>query len=398
MRKSNNQRQKTLDFRRVVLPDRISENTTLVLADGIIVDIEADRRSPERHYDELDDVTLFPGFIDVHIHGAKGSDTLAASGSDLLSVSEYLATQGVTAWLPTLVPASDNDYERAINSIALAAAEQRRRLSPPTARILGVHYEGPFVNESQCGALRKEHFKTFSSAADVDRFPLPQFENAARMMTLAPETSGGVELISELVRRGWIVSIGHTRADVHTLDRALSAGARHMTHFMNAMAPLHHRAPGPIGWGLLRDDVTCDFIADGIHLDPIVLELLLRTKGAARLSLISDAIAAAGMGDGDYPIWGETIHVENGRTSNAHGSIAGSVISMNDAVRRMRSLGTSDVELALMAATNSATLLRMDKHTGSIEIGKRADFVALDENGEVKLTIIGGEVAFSTLS
>ena len=214
------------------------------------------------------------------------------------------------------------------------------------------------------------------------------------MITLAPEVEGGVELISELHKRGWVISIGHTRAGIPLLEAAFANGARHMTHFMNAMAPLHHRNPGPINWGLSRDDVTCDMIADGIHLDPSMLRLLVKVKGSNRLSLISDSIAAAGKGDGEYQIWGETITVKNGRTSNAAGSIAGSVISMSDAVRMMCSLGFSAVEVAQMASLNPARLLRIDHECGSIEEGKRADLVAIDADGSVKLTIVGGEVVF----
>jgi len=158
---------------------------------------------------------------------------------------------------------------------------------------------------------------------------------------------------------------------------------------------LHHRKPGPVSWGLSQDDVTCDIIADGVHLDPSILRLLLKIKGPERLSLISDAIAATGKGDGSYQIWGETITVTNGRTSNASGSIAGSVITMLDAVRMMRSLGVPDVEIAWMASSNPARLLKIDHECGSIEEGKRADLVAIDARGQVKLTMVGGEVVFS---
>ena len=219
-------------------------------------------------------------------------------------------------------------------------------------------------------------------------------QRAKHMTTMAPEIAGGIELVRELTRRGWIVSLGHTRADFEILDKALGAGARHMTHFMNAMTPLHHRAPGPIGWGLARDEVTCDFIADGVHLDREMLRLLLKLKNSDRLSLISDAVAAAGMGDGDFEIWGETITVKNGRTANARGSIAGSVITMLDAVRMMLSLGSSEVEVAKMAASNPARLLGIDQECGSIEEGKRADLVALDGEGQVVLTLVGGTIVF----
>jgi len=162
------------------------------------------------------------------------------------------------------------------------------------------------------------------------------------------------------------------------------------------MPPLHHRAPGPVGWGLLRDDVTCDVIADGIHLDRLMLRLLQKLKTHARISLISDSIAAAGLGDGAYQIWGETISVANGRTQNDRGSIAGSVITMLDAVRMMLSLGTSEVEVAQMASTNPARLLRAGGECGTIEEGKRADLVALDATGSVQLTLVGGRVVFTS--
>lgn len=375
---------------RIVLPDRVVERGALLIEDSRIartVEQATHAESGSLEYD-LAGLTLFPGFIDVHIHGAVGVDMMAASAADVDRVSQFLATRGVTGWLPTLVPAPASDYGRAIKSINEA--------TNPTvgARILGVHYEGPFVNSVQCGALHVQFFRSFSGAADLDDLPLLSDERAKHMTTLAPEIAGGIELVRELTRRGWIVSLGHTRADFEILDKAFAAGARHMTHFMNAMTPLHHRAPGPIGWGLSRDEVTCDFIADGIHLDQQMLRLLLKLKGSDRLSLISDAVAAAGMGDGDFEIWGETITVKDGRTGNARGAIAGSVITMLEAVRLMLSLGGSEVEVAKMAATNPARLLGISQECGSIEEGKRADLVALDGEGQVVLTLIAGSIVF----
>jgi N-acetylglucosamine-6-phosphate deacetylase len=294
----------------------------------------------------------------------------------------------VTGWLPTLVPAAAADYAQAINAIKEAT------VLTAGARILGVHYEGPFVNSVQCGALHAQFFRSFSGQDELDDLPMLSDARARHMTTMAPEIAGGVELVRELARRGWIVSLGHTRADFEVLDQALAAGARHMTHFMNAMMPLHHRAPGPIGWGLSRDEVTCDFIADGVHLDREMLRLLLKLKSSDRLSLISDAVAAAGMGDGDFKIWGETITVKDGRTANARGSIAGSVITMLDAVRMMLSLGGSEVEVARMAASNPARLLGIEQECGSIEEGKRADLTALNAEGKVVLTLVGGQIVF----
>ena len=368
-----------------VVPDGAPRDVSVLIADGRIEAIDAVGVVAETEEVSLAGATLFPGFIDVHIHGSAGIDVMDATPEQLSLVSEFLCSQGVTGWVPTFVPAADAVYASAVAAIAEAAR------SATGARVLGVHYEGPFVNSLQCGALHTEYFKTYSSPSELDELPVP---DGVRMITLAPEIDGGIDLIRELKSRGWVISIGHTRASLDVLDRALEAGAHHMTHFMNAMSPLHHRAPGPIAWGLAHDDVTCDVIADGIHLDPFVLRLLMKVKGERGISLISDAIAAAGKGDGDYQIWGETISVRDGRTSNAAGSIAGSVITMLDAVRLMRSVGVPEVQLAQIAALNLARLLGIDRECGSIEVGKRADLVALDEGGNVKLTLVDGRIAF----
>ena len=359
---------------------------------------------------DLDGLTVLPGFIDIHIHGAAGIDAMDATAADLGRVGEFLARHGVTSWLPTLVPAELEQYKQAVGAIGGMIRDQQELFAPAAlnadrmsalpgggARVLGVHYEGPFVNNEQCGALHREHFRVFNSTAALAELPKISDETAVHMMTLAPEIDGGLALIRELAKRNWVVSIGHTKATAGVLDQALDAGARHLTHFMNAMTPLHHRSLGAVGWGLVHDDVTLDIIADGIHVNPAILKLVVSRKSAKNVSLISDAIAAAGQGDGDYEIWGETITVSAGRTENARGSIAGSVITMLDAVRMMSSLGSSDIEVAQMASLNPARLLGVDDECGSIEAGKRADLLALDKNLNVRLTIIGGCIVFENV-
>ena len=388
----NNETSKTtlLANARIILPDRIADNASLLIEGGRVARVfisAADKSVKVDSRIDLDGLTLFPGFIDLHIHGAVGVDMMDASADDLHRVAEFLVRNGVTAWLPTLVPAPSEQYGRAVDTIG---EFMKNEPSSSGARILGVHYEGPFVNNEQCGALHREHFRTFKNMADIDALPTIKADGAVHMMTLAPEIEGGIKLIDELRQRGWIVSIGHTRATMDVLDQALRAGARHMTHFMNAMTPLHHRAPGPVGWGLIHDDVSCDLIADGVHLDPLILKLIFRTKTSKRISLISDAIAATGLGDGEYQVWGEQIVVKEGRTRNPRGSIAGSVITMLDAVRMMLSLGVPEIEVARMASTNPARVLQIEKDCGSIEVGKQADLVALDDAGNVGLTLVAG--------
>lgn len=385
-----------LEGARVVTPDGVVEDGSLLIEGGRIARLyEAGEVAADARVLDLSGLTLYPGFNDVHIHGSVGVDTLEASAADLHRVALFLAREGVTAWLPTLVPAPTEDYRRAVASV-----EELMRTQDdlePAARAVGLHYEGPFVNERQCGALRTAYFKAFARGDELEELPTLGIEGAAHMMTLAPEVEGGVALVAELVKRGWVVSVGHTRAGLETLESARQAGARHMTHFLNAMSPLHHREPGPIGWGLLQDDVTVDLIADGVHSDPLMLRLVLRCKTPDRVSLISDAVAPAGLGDGEYKVWGETITVESGRTRNERGSIAGSVISMLDAARKVRALGLNETDLARVASLNPARLLRIDDVCGSIEEGKRADLTALDDSGQVQLTLVGGRIAFDGL-
>ncbi|HLM57978.1 MAG TPA: N-acetylglucosamine-6-phosphate deacetylase [Pyrinomonadaceae bacterium] len=375
---------------RLVLPGAVVEGEDLLVEGGRIARLGQVPDAEARVLD-LSGLTVYPGFVDVHIHGAVGVDALEATADDLHRVALFLAGEGVTSWLPTLVPAPEGDYRRAVLSIERLMAEQDER--PAAASALGVHYEGPFVNERQCGALRTRYFRRYDGPHSLEGLATLAREGAAHMTTLAPEVEGGVELIQELVRRGWVVSVGHTRAHVELLERARAAGARHMTHFLNAMPQLHHREPGPVGWGLLADDVTVDLIADGVHSDPLMLRLVLRCKTPDRISLISDAVAPAGLGDGEFAVWGETIRVEGGRTSNERGSIAGSVATLAAAARMVLALGASETDIARMASLNPARLLGLDHDRGSIEQGKRADLTALDAEGRVRLTLVGGRVA-----
>ncbi|HYY97268.1 MAG TPA: N-acetylglucosamine-6-phosphate deacetylase [Pyrinomonadaceae bacterium] len=383
---------------RVVTPAGVLERASVRIEDGRVSRVStseseagsAGAHAPGAETLDLSGLTLYPGFVDVHIHGSVGVDLMESSAEDLHKVARFLAANGVTTWVPTLVPGPVEEYGRAVG--AVEELMRRQDELPAAARAAGVHYEGPFVNERQCGALRTEFFRAFDAPAKLGELPTLGVEGAAHLMTLAPEVEGGVALVEELTRRGWVASIGHTRAPLDTLEAARAAGARHMTHFLNAMSPLHHREPGPIGWGLLQDDVTVDLIADGVHSDPLVLRLVLRCKTPARVSLISDAVAPAGQGDGDYRLWGETIRVREGRTSNERGSIAGSVITMLDAARMTASLGLTAPDVARVASLNPARLLGLEDR-GSIEEGKRADLAALDDSGRARLTLVGGRVA-----
>lgn len=369
-----------------VLPNAKSENISILIEEGKISEITTGETKAGKILD-LSGLTLYAGFIDIHIHGAVGVDVNDARAGDLQKMAEFLARQGTTGWLPTFVPDTDENYRRTMVEIEKLKKIQEKE---PIAKILGVHYEGVFANEKMCGALRPQYFKTFAEGNEIEQ--LPTLAGGVHFTTLAPEVAGGIELIKKLTEANWIVSIGHTKADLETLQKAEKAGARHLTHFFNAMTGLHHRETGVAGWGLINENVTFDIIADGAHVAPEILKFAVRAKSTGKVSLISDAVLPAGLGDGDYEIWGEKVSVAGGKTQNERGSIAGSVITMLDAVRRMLSLGFSEPEVSQMASANPARLLGVEKTRGSIETGKRADLVALDEQGNVRLVLIGGEI------
>ncbi|MGB7068261.1 MAG: N-acetylglucosamine-6-phosphate deacetylase [Pyrinomonadaceae bacterium] len=360
-------------------------NSSVLIEGENIVQIGEVQRVADRRID-LSGSKLYAGFIDIHIHGAVGIDVNEASTEGLLEVARFLAGNGVTAWVPTLVPDSDKNYRRVCSAIDGLMEEQSGRA---VAQAAGVHYEGVFANEKMCGALRPQYFKRFTG---VELSDLARLKNGIHMTTFSPEIEGGVALAAELAKNGWIASIGHTSAEAATLDEARSAGARHVTHFYNAMTGLHHRKVGVAAWALMNQDVTFDIIADGVHSDPSMLRFACNTKTADKVTLISDSVAPTGLGDGEFQLWGEQITVTNGRTQNERGSIAGSVITMLDAVMKMRLLGFSDLDVAKMSSLNPAKLLGIDGSRGSIEVGKRADLVALDDSGKVRMVMIGGEV------
>jgi len=375
---------------RAILPVEELQNANVLIEDGKIAAISNEGFSADEVIN-LEKNTLFAGFIDIHNHGAVGVDVNAANAADLQTVGKFLAENGITAWTPTFVPDSDETYQKVVGAIEEVIKIQA---DLPIAQIVGVHYEGVFANEKMCGALRPEFFKTFSGRELND---LPTLEKGVHLTTFAPEIEGGIELVRELRKQNWIPSIGHTRADLETLEKAFEAGAMHVTHLFNAMTGVHHREVGVAGWALIKDEIFCEIIADGIHVHPKMLKFAQKNKPADKLLLVSDSVAPTGLGDGHYELWGERIEVVGGKTQNERGSIAGSVITVLDAVKMYLSLGVSEIEVSKMASANAAKLLGLDKTHGTIEVGKRADLVAIDEQGNAALTIIGGKVCQNRL-
>jgi len=350
---------------------------------------------------DLGGAYLAPGLIDIHIHGSAGVDVQSTDAAGLAKLSAFLLAEGgVTGYFATFVPSDEQGYRDSIAAIGSYINQQddayRNNKAQVGARILGIHFEGPFVSEHRCGALRREHFRTY----DGDARSLEQFIGgpslSPRLMTLAPEIQGGLDLTRELTRNGIRVFIGHSQADPAVLDLAFEAGARHITHFPNALDPLHHRKPGAVAWGLLRDDVTLDCIADFHHVHPLMLRLIYQSKSADRMALISDAIMPAGLGDGEFSVWGEGITVRDGRTALARqpgeSTIAGSVITMRQAVRNIVDLGVPVHEAVRMASLVPARIAGIESELGSIKEKKRAELIAFDDEFAVRSAVIGGSL------
>jgi N-acetylglucosamine-6-phosphate deacetylase len=384
---------------RVVQEDGIQHGGVLV-RDGKVAAVFEHGQTPSglssRESIDLREKYLTPGLIDLHIHGSAGIDVQNTDADGLANLSEFLLNEGVTGYFATFVPADEQNYLSAIKNVQsrIAAQEHRER----GARLLGLHFEGPFVSLNRCGALRPRYFRTYDSdLRSIDTFAgRERSPNLRRLMTLGPEVSGGLDLTRELTRLGLRVFIGHTQADSETLDLALEAGARHITHFPNALDPLHHRKPGAVAWGLLRETVTMDCIADFHHVDPLMLRLIYKSKGANRMALISDAIQPAGLGDGDFTVWDTKIGVRDGVTSLVEGpstgALAGSVITMRQAMKNIVSLGVPLHEAAKMASLTPARIAGVEHELGTLEAGKRADLISLDEAFDVALAVGGGEV------
>lgn len=335
---------------------------------------------------DFGDAVLAPGFLDIHIHGGAGVDAMRALPSELPRLGKFLASHGVTGYFPTTVAAPLDSTCAALER--LADAIEATTDGSVQARPLGIHLEGPFLSHKRRGVHPPENLVA-PTVAIFDRL-WQAARGHVRMMTIAPEIPGAMEVIAEAARRNVCVSIGHSDADMPTAQNAVTAGARHATHTFNAMRPLDHRDPGIIGEVLSDDRLSADMIVDGIHVAPVVVQLFLQAKGIERAVLITDAISATGMPDGRYQLGPIKVDVKDGKcTSN--GSLAGSVLTMDRAVRNVTQFSRWSLRDAVRAATlNPARAVGLAGNHGTLAKGANADFTVLSPAGEVLKTIVGG--------
>jgi len=378
---------------RLYTPTEEIMNPFVVVEDGRITDVSS-RVSKEipsgATVMDLGDAVLAPGFLDIHIHGGAGLDAMRASASELPRLGQFLATHGVTGYFPTTVAAPLDATYAALERLAdtIEAAQATSPANGTAARALGIHLEGPFLSHKRRGVHPPEYL--IAPTLEVFERLWQAARGHVRMMTIAPEIPGAMEVIAEAARRNVCVSIGHSDAQLPAAQAAVKAGARHATHTFNAMRPLDHRDPGIIGEVLTDGQLSADIIADGIHVAPEVVRLFLRAKGIEHAVLITDAISATGMPDGRYQLGPITVDVKDGKcTSN--GSLAGSVLTMDRAVRNVTQFAGWSLQNAVRAATLNPARSAGLAGLGVLAKGARADFVVLSSQGDVIKTIVGGQ-------
>jgi N-acetylglucosamine-6-phosphate deacetylase len=376
---------------RLHTPDNAIDHPVLAIEDGQIVTMGSREQlaipRDARHHDFPEGI-LAPGFVDIHVHGGSGHDVMELASSALAAMERGMVKHGVTSYLPTTVTAPLPDTLQSLEHLGKAVTAKNE---PGRARPLGIHLEGPFISHAKRGVHPPDNLLRPSPKI------LRQFYEASGgtvlMMTIAPEIEGGVETIAEASTLGIHTSLGHSNATFAEANAGIEAGARHATHTFNAMRPLDHREPGILGAILSDNRLTADLIADGLHIDPAVIKILLRAKGIDRTILITDAISATGMPNGKYKLGGFEVVVKGNRC-DLDGKLAGSVLTLDQAVRNVMKFVPLPLEIAVRLVTlNPARVVGLTDTRGVLAVGRTADIVVLTPSGDVIATMTSGQFA-----
>ncbi len=367
---------------------------TKIAAVGRRADIPVPASARQFHAPGL---TIVPGFVDVHIHGAAGHDVMEATSESLGLIASAVALHGTTSLVATTVTASEESTCRAVGGIAdyINAPSQRILTGSPRAEILGIHFEGPFISPARRGVHPPEWI-ALPSIALLRNF-LDAARGTARILTLAPELPGALELIAAARQAGLVVSLGHTDATYAEAMSAIDLGARHAAHVFNAMRPFAHRETGVLGAVLTSSQVTCELIADGVHVDAAAMRVLLATKTPAGIVLVSDGTSATGMPDGTYRLGTFDVTVSGGVSRSAEGNLAGSTLTLDRALRTIVAQGVSLPQALAMLTANPARVLGMGARKGALIAGADADLVLLDPHLQIAgvMTCGAGSAIFS---
>lgn len=328
---------------------------------------------------------LIPGMIDVHIHGAEGYDMMEGSRESVEAVSKACARTGCTTFLATSVSSSLEDLYRMISTVSSVVGRE------PGAKIAGIHVEGPYLNTKRKGMQNEQYLR--HPNVDEMKLILKASGSLIKMVTLAPELPGGLELVTFLKNHGVIAAIAHSDATYEEAKHAFQCGASHVTHCFNGMRPIHHRDPGLIIAAFEEPSVSVQAIVDNIHLHPAIVRLLYREKGPEKMVLITDALQAMGMGDGTYSFGGHHVNVFDGVAKLSDGTLASSTITMNQALEKTVKAGIPMYDAIRMATETPATILGLDKK-GKISPGFDGDLVLINEKFEVLWTMVGGNIVY----
>lgn len=370
---------------KIILSDSIVEGRALLFDEKIIGLSETVPQGAE--IIDAKGRYVAPGLVDIHIHGYLGEDTSDGSVEGIRKIAEGIVKNGVTAWLPTTMTVSYDELHRAFDAVRTLMDKKN---NPKGAQVMGVHAEGPFINPSKKGAQAVEYIRPADAPFLIEN------SDVIRIATIAPEMPGALDCIREVTEKtGILMSMGHTAANYETAKAGIEAGIRHATHLFNAMTPLNHRDPGVVGASLADDRVSTELIADTFHISPDLFGLVAKVKGD-NLILITDCTRAGGLEDGEYTLGGQPFFLKGIECRLADGTIAGSVLKLNNAVRNMREHTNLPLEqIVRMASINAARCIGLDKTKGSLEAGKDADIILADENFAVSETIIAGETVWA---
>jgi N-acetylglucosamine-6-phosphate deacetylase len=374
-----------------ILNSSLVKEYALIVEEGLIKAIIPDGMvqhhlpANELHFPETS--YLLPGLIDLHVHGVANHDVMDASEAALHAISDTLAQEGVTGFLATTMTAPNKEIENVLAVIASASERQNG------AALFGVHLEGPFISKSKIGAQQAEAIQVPDS--DLVHRWQKIANGKIKLVTLAPELPEAIQLIKDLKEMGVVASIGHTNATFEETLEAIAAGCQYATHLFNAMRGMQQREPGAAGALLLSDKVNAELIVDGFHLHPAIIDLAFRVKSKERLLLVSDAMRAKCMQDGEYELGGQTVYVEKGKATLADGTLAGSTLRLPQALKKIMEYTNCPLETAVqMASLNPARILGLSQRKGSIEVGKDADLVVMNDKFEVLFTMREGVEVF----
>ena len=376
----------------LVLEDRILQDAAIIFSDKIehiLTQEEAAQvASKESLIDEGRFEFVLPGFIDVHIHGSGGKDVMDGTPEALAHISRTITQAGTTSYLPTTMTMSEEKICKALENIRNEKTRLEAEGKTEGARILGAHLEGPFISEKFKGAQAAEHIQKPNNRW------LKNYYDVVKLITMAPEEDENFEMIKEWSQRGIVVSVGHTAADYDTAVAAYEAGARHITHLFNAMTPLHHRNPGVVG-AALNQPFAVEVICDGFHVHRDAVALVTRAKALEKIIMITDCMRAGFQGDGESELGGQKVYVRGDQCLLASGTIAGSILRMDQALRNLISFTELElVDAVKMLGLNAAKDLGVDALYGSISVGKFADLVFMDDAMHVKKTLVSGVTQF----